>query len=660
MEEQKKEIEAIVSNPEPPTFANTIEALERSGSLLSRASAAFYPRDSANTDEKMQEVAREMNPRLSAHGDDISFNKPLFERVEAVYAKRERLGMNPEQMKLLTEARKAFIRSGVNLPEQSQARIREINSELSELSTRFDDNLLAETNAFELVFDSRDELAGIPDGLIAAAAEEAARRGKEGKFIFTLNRPSINPFLQYCRLRDKRQVIFDGYAMRGDNGNEHDNRKVLARMAELRAERAKLMGYESHAAYVLEANMAEKPGRVYELLDRVWQPAISVAKREASDLEEMMHRDGVQGQLQASDWRYYSEKVRQERYALDDELLRPWFEVGKVRDGAFHVVNRLWGVTFERRRDLPVWHPDQEAYEVKEADGTHIGVLYMDFFTRPSKRGGAWENALRQQSNMDGYVHAVVTTNFNFPPPTGTTPSLLNFDEASTLFHELGHALHDLFSDTTYESLAGTNVPSDFVEFPSQVMENWMSDPQVLRMFAKHYKTGESLPDDLIERIQASSRFNQGFATVEYMAAAYLDMDWHTLQAGKAKISDPDRFESDAMSRLGLIDTIIPRYRSTYFAHVFSGGYSAGYYSYLWSEVLDADAFQAFKETSLFDKATAQRYRTLLSRGGTRSGMDLYREFRGRDPEIAPLLERRGLTGDSGGNSAVAAGSTGS
>jgi peptidyl-dipeptidase Dcp len=658
MRAQKAEIAAIAGNPDSPTFENTIVALERSGSLLGRAASAFFPRNSAHTNDAIKSVAREMAPRFSAHGDDINFNKDLFDRVHAVFQKRDSLGLTPEQTRLLEETHKGFVRSGINLPEETQAKIRKINSEMSELSTKFGENLLAETNAYELVFDDKGKLSSLPEALVAAASSEASRRGKDGKFVFTLQRPSVNPFLQYSTDRVSRQLIFDGYAARADNDNDSDNKSILARMVKLRAERAKLMGYESHAHFVLEDNMAENPARVYELLDKIWKPALRVAQKESADLEEMMHSEGIEGELHSADWRYYSEKVRKERYDLDDEALRPYFEVSKVRDGAFMVLNKLFGITINRRNDLPTWHPDQEAYEVREADGTHIGVLYMDFFTRESKRGGAWENELRQQSNLDGFVYPVVTNNFNFPPPTDEMPSLLSFGEAGTLFHELGHAIHDLFSKTTYESLSGTNVPRDYVEFPSQVMENWMSEPRVLRMFARHYLTGETLPDEMIKKIEASSKFNQGFATVEYMAAAYLDMNWHTLKAGEAKVGDVRKFESSAMEKLGLIDTIIPRYRSTYFAHIFSGGYSSGYYSYLWSEVLDADAFEAFKETDLFDSETAMKFRRLLARGGTRPGMELYREFRGRDPEIAPLLKRRGLDDASSGASGSTAGST--
>jgi peptidyl-dipeptidase Dcp len=643
MQQQLAEIDAITANPDAPTFENTIVALERSGSLLNRAGSAFYPRNSAHTNDRMIAIARQVAPLQSAHRDDITFNKALFDRVHAVYEVRDSLGLNPEQMRLVTETHKTFVRSGINLPEETQARIRDLNGELSELSTQFGENLLAETNGFELLIDDPALMASLPPTLVEAAALEATRRGHEGQYAFTLHRPSANPFLQYSTERELRREIFDGYALRCDNDNGQDNKQILARIAELRAERAHLMGYESHAQFVLEDAMAETPERVYELLEQVWKPAIQVARREANDLEKAMNEQGVPGELQACDWRYYSEQIRQARYAIDDEVLRPYFEVSAVRDGAFAVAHELFGITVEERHDMPVWHPDQQVFEVKEADGSHIGILYMDFYTRPSKRGGAWEAELRSQSNVDGFVTPIVTNNFNFPPPTENAPSLLNFTEASTLFHEFGHALHDLLSNVTYESLSGTSVPRDYVEFPSQVMENWMSEPEVLRMFARHYRTGEPIPDALIEKLQASSKFNQGFETVEYMAAAYLDMNWHTLEHDKAQVQDVREFEERAMEALGLIEEIIPRYRSTYFSHIFSGGYSSGYYSYLWSEVLDADAFEAFKETSLFDPETAARFRLLLSRGGSRPGMDLYREFRGREPEIGPLLARRGL-----------------
>ena len=402
------------------------------------------------------------------------------------------------------------------------------------------------------------------------------------------------------------------------------------------------MGYETHAHYILSDNMAESPDRVYGLLDQIWAPALRIAKSERDALQAMMREDGVEGELKGWDWRYYVEKVRKARYDFDEETLRPYLEFTAVREGAFTVANKLFGLTLHELEGMPRWHPDQQVFEVKDADGTHLGVLYMDFFARESKRGGAWMNELRAQSRLGGDVRPVVTNNFNFPPPTENGPSLLSFTEAQTLFHEFGHALHGLLSDVTYESLSGTNVPRDFVEFPSQVMENWMGEPEVLRLYAKHYQTGEVIPDALIEKIRAADKFNQGFTTIEYMAASYLDMAWHTMT--EPREVEPRSFEKTEMARIGLIAEIIPRYRSTYFAHIFSGGYSAGYYSYIWSEVLDADAFQAFKETSLFDSETARKYRELLSRGGSRPGMELYEIFRGRPPKIEPLLERRGLT----------------
>ncbi len=639
--EHDVEIAAIIDNPDPPSLANTIEALERSGKGLSRVSRVFFAVNAAHSNDAIRDVARTVAPELSAHRDDITLNRDLYERVKAVYDEREQLDLDPEQLRLLEETHKTYVRSGINLDDESRARLREINSELAELSQKFGQNLLKETNDFELHVTDKADLGNLPEALVAAAAMEAERRGHEGGWSFTLQRPSINPFLQYSPNREMRRQMFTGYAARGDNDNEADNKAILTRMADLRAERAGLMGYENHAAFVQSDNMAESSDRVYALLDQIWQPALRLAETERAALQQMLRADGIEDDLRGWDWRYYTEKVRKARYDLDEEALRPYFEVTAVRDGAFILANKLFGLTFTELTDMPKWIPDQEVFEVRDADGSHLGVLYMDFFARESKRGGAWMNSLRSQSRLDGEVTPVVTNNFNFPPPTGDSPSLLSFGEAQTLFHEFGHALHGLLSDVTYESLSGTSVPRDFVEFPSQVMENWMGEPEVLRLYAKHYETGEDIPEELIEKLEAAEVFNQGFATIEYLAASYLDMAWHTL--GEPGSKEPDSFEDAEMERIGLIQEIIPRYRSTYFAHIFSGGYSAGYYSYIWSEVLDADAFQAFKETSLFDQETARLYRQLLASGGTAPGMDLYVAFRGRPPVIEPLLERRGL-----------------
>jgi peptidyl-dipeptidase Dcp len=621
MDRHSVEIEAIVTNPDAPTFENTIEALERSGALLTSVGNVFGAVNSAHTNDTLQEVARTLAPERAAHADDITLNADLWARVKTVYDQRADLGLTPEQAKLLEETHKDFVRSGAALSEEAKTRLRAINGELATLSQQFGENVLAETNAFELHVTDSTDMGALPANLVALAAEKARDREYETGWVFTLDRPSINPFLEYSTNRELRRQMFMGYAMRGDNDNDHDNKQILSRMAALRAERADLMGYPTHAHFVLSDNMAATPNRVLNFLTEVWIPALEVSKQERADMQAMMNSEGIEGELEGWDWRHFTEKVRRARFDLDQEALLPYFEVNAVRDGVFMVATRLYGLTFRERRDLPRWHPDQQVFEVHEADGSHLGVLYLDYFTRPSKRGGAWMSSLRKQSSLDGDITPIVTTNFNFPPPAGDGPSLVSFDNAITLAHEMGHALHGLLSDVTYESLGGTAVPRDFVEFGSQIMENWMGEPQVLRMYAKHYETGEVIPDDLVEKLQASSTFNQGFVTVEFIAAAFLDMAWHTL-------TDPVEhnartFENAEMSRI----------------------YSSGYYSYLWAEVLDKDAFQAFVETGdLFDATTAQRLREeILSKGGTRPGMELYVNFRGREPSIQALLEARGL-----------------
>jgi len=643
MHEHDAEIDAIVANADAPTFENTIEALERSGKTLGSSSRIFFALDSAHADDVIKDTGKTLAPELSAHGDNISLNKGLFDRVLTVYAQREGLGLTAEQQRLLEETHKQFVRSGANLEDEAQDRLRDVNSELAELSQQFQENLLDETNNFELLVTDKADLGDLPASLVALAADEARRRGHECEcWAFTLQRPSVNPFLQYSPNRDLRKKMFDGYAMRGDNDNDSDNKAIISRMVQLRAERASLMGYDSHAHFVLSDNMAENPDNVYKLLDQVWKPALEVAKVERADMQALMQSEGIDDRLRGWDWRYYTEKVRKAKFDLDEDAMRPFFEVNAVRDGVFALATELFGLQFEKRDDLPTWHPDQDVFEVKEADGSHLAILYMDYFARESKRGGAWMNDLRSQSSLDGFVTPIVTNNFNFPAPTEGSPSLLSLTNAETFFHEFGHALHGMFSNVTYESLSGTNTPRDFVEFPSQVMENWMRQPEVLRMFANHYETGEPMPQEIIDKINASATFNQGFATVEYMAAAYLDMAYHV--QGSTEAVEPRGFESAAMADIGLIEEIVPRYRSGYFAHIFAGGYSSGYYSYMWSEILDADTFMAFEETSLFDQETAARYREeILSKGGTLPGMELYQNFRGREPSIEPLLKKRGL-----------------
>ncbi len=645
MTQHRAEIEAIVDSPDPATFENTILALDQAGAIYGRVGRVFGAVNGAHTNETLQAVAETMAPERAAHGDAILLNPDLWTRVDAVFQQREELGLNPEQAKLLEETHKQFVRSGAALDEASKTRIKEINSELALSSTKFSQNILADENAFELLVTDSADLGNLPAGLVALASEKATAKGYDSGWLFTLDRPSINPFLEASPNRELRRQMFMGYALKGDNDNENDNKEILSRIAAIRAERAKLMGYPTHAHFIISDNMAETPERVLSFLQEVWRPALEVAIQERADMQAVMNAEGVEGKLKAWDWRHYTEKVRKERYALDQEALLPYFEVNAVRDGVFEIARRLYGLTFHERTDLPRWHPDQQVFEVREADGSHQAILYLDYFARSSKRGGAWMNALQPQSNVDGYVYPIVTTNFNFPPPAAGGPSLIGLDNALTLAHEMGHALHGLLSDVTYQGLAGTSVPRDFVEFGSQVMENWMGEPEVLRMYAKHYETGEVLPDELVNKLQESATFNQGFVTVEFIAAAFLDMAWHMLD--EPVEHEARAFETAEMAKIGMLDEIIPRYRSTYYSHIFSSGYSAGYYSYLWAEVLDKDAFQAFVETGdLFDSATAQRLRDeILSRGGTRPGMELYVNFRGREPSIQALLEARGLVG---------------
>ena len=628
--------------PKFPTFKNTVEALELSGKDFGKVSRVFFAVNAANTDSILKVTAKEIAPKLAAHSDYINLNKDLFKKIKAVYDQKDKLNLSSEETRLLDETYKRFVRSGVNLEGKEEARLREINERLATLSQKFGENLLNETNAFEYHTTDKKDLGNLPASLVALAEKEAKNRGQKEGWSFTLQRPSINPFLQSSPNRAARKKLFDGYAMRANNGNDSDNKAILSEMAKLRLEKAKLLGYESHASYVLSDAMAATPEAVYGFMDKLWPSALNMAKAERKALAQKMKGEGVNETFEGSDWRHYVEKVRKERYNFDEEETRPYFEVNAVRNGVFKLAEKLFGLQFKELKDVPKWHEDQQVFEVLEADGKHLGIIYMDFFARESKRGGAWMNALRGQMNVDGMVTPIVTNNFNYPAPSGDSPALLSFTEAETLFHEFGHALHGLFSNVKYPSLAGTNVPRDFVEFPSQVMENWMSEPEVLKLFAKHYKTGEVIPDAMIKKMKDANSFNGGFATVEYMAAAYLDMAWH---AQKEKVpTDVNAFEKEAMDKLGLIEEIIPRYRSTYFAHIFSGGYSSGYYSYLWSEVLDADTFQYFKDNGgIFDAETAKKYRKMLSMGGSLSGMELYKVFRGAEPEITPLLKKKGF-----------------
>ncbi len=643
MEEHQKEIREIAENPEAPTFENTVEALDYSGALLTRVNDVFSNMRSANTSDNLQQIAREVSPLMSRHWDDILLNEQLFQRIKAVYEAKESLNLNTEQRMLLEKTYKEFVRGGANLDDAQKEELRELNKELSLLTLTFGENVLKENNSFALVIEKKEDLAGLPENVVKAAEEAAVERGYQGKWVFTLDKPSLIPFLQYSERRDLREKLFKGYINRGDNNNEFDNKKVTSKIAALRVRKANLLGYPTYADYVLEENMAKKPQNVYDRLDQLWKPALKRAKQEAALLQKMASADDKQIKLQPWDWWYYAEKYKKAHYELDDEILRPYFKLENVQKGAFAVANKLYGITIEERTDIPKYNDDVKTFEVKEADGSHIGMLFVDYYPRASKRGGAWMSAYRKESKRDGeMVTPIITNVYNFTKPTADSPALLTFEEVTTLFHEFGHALHGLLSDCTYPRLSGTDVAQDFVELPSQIMENWASEPEVLQMYALHYKTGEPIPMELIKKIKNASLFNQGFATVEYLAASYLDMDWHTLK--EAKEVDATEFENKSMAKIGIIPEIVVRYRSPYFRHVFAGGYSAGYYSYIWAEMLDADAFHAFKEKGIFDQKTARAFReNVLARGGTEDPMTLYVQFRGQEPKIEPLLERRGL-----------------
>lgn len=637
------EIDAIANSKDKPTFNNTIVAFENSGSLLNRITTTLNNLTSANTNDTLQALAQEIAPELSKHSDNIYLNEKLFARVKKIWDTQLNFKLNAEQAKLLEKKYKAFVRSGANLNEKQKERLRKINEELSVLSLKFGDNTLKENNDFQLIIDKKQDLAGLPEEVIQTAADEAKEAGKEGKWLFTLQNASVMPFLQYSANRDLRKKIWTAYQNRGNNGNASDNRTNVIELTNLRSERAKLLGYSSHAAYVLEERMAKTPEAVYQLMDQLWKPALEKAKAEEADIKKLMVADGIKDEVQPYDWRYYTEKIRKQRYDLDEQELKPYFSLENVRNGIFTVTKNLYGLQYRQLNDVPVYHPDVTAWEVTDKDGKHLGILYMDFFPRASKKGGAWMTSYRKQKTVNGKRHApIISIVCNFSKPTAGNPALLTFDETTTFFHEFGHALHGLLSNVTYESLAGTSVPTDFVELPSQVMENWAAEPEVLKLYAKHYKTGEVISDALIKKLQESATFDQGFATVEYLAAAYLDLDFHNRT--EPLTQDVIAFEKASMDKLGLINAIIPRYRSTYYSHIFSGGYSAGYYSYIWSGVLDTDAFEAFKTTTLFDEKNAKSFRTnILEKGGTMDAMQMYKNFRGAEPSIEPLLRKRGL-----------------
>ena len=641
--ERRAEIAAITAQRAAATFANTIDQLESGGDVLNRVQAVFFNMSSANTNADIQRIQREISPKLAAFRNDVYLDANLFARIEKIHEGRKSL--KAEQRRVIEKYYDDFVRAGAKLSEAQKNRVRKIDQRMSMLSVQFQQNQLADSNAFSLELKTDADRAGLPAFALAAAQQAGKDAGQEGKYLITLSRSSVETFLQLGENRELREKAFNAWAARGANGNQWDNRKIIGEMVALRAERAKLLGFETHADFVLADRMAKTPGAARDLIERVWKPARERALQERADMQALIDAEGGNFKLQGWDWRYYAEKVRKSRFDLDQDQIKPYFQLDKMIEAQFFVANRLWGLTFAARTDLPVYHPDVRIWEVRERDGKFIGLFYGDFYARPSKQSGAWMSSYRNQRKIGGARTPVVVNVCNFNKPAAGQPALLSYDDAETLFHEFGHALHGLLSDVTYPRVAGTSVPTDFVEFPAQVYEHWLGEPAVLQRFAAHYETGEPIPQALLDRLMAARNFNQGFATVEFLASAFVDLDAHMMTNVDAATFDIDAVERDSLARLQMPAEIVCRHRPTHFGHIFSGGYSAGYYSYMWSEVLDADGFQAFKEAGdIFDPATAARLREhVYSAGGTREPMDLYVAFRGREPDVQALLRNRGF-----------------
>ena len=641
MKEHLKEIEEIANNQQEPTFENTIEAMERSGETLDKVANVFFNLLGSNTNDDMDALAMKISPKLSAHNDSILLNKELFKRIKELFDNKGSFNLTTEQNRLLEETYKRFIRSGANLDNQSMERLTQINSSLSSLSVQFDQNVLKETNSYSMVIENEEDLDGLPAEEIRQASLLAESEGQSGKWVFKPTRVSMYPFLTYSTQRDLREELYNSYIQRGDNDNEYDNKEIIAEMISLRKEKASMMGFDSHSDYVLDNTMAKTPENVNKLLQTIWKPGVEKAKGEVEEMQKLISDEGGNFELAAWDWWHYSEKLRQEKFDFKEEEVKPYFSEDKVLAGAFDVAQKLFDITFTERNDLPKYRENIRSFIVEDLNKKVIGIFYTDFTLRPNKGGGAWMNTFRSQSKFDGEIIPIVINVCNFPPENADGVSLLSFEQVETLFHEFGHGLHGLLSDAQYPSLSGTSVTRDYVEFPSQMMENWAREPSVIKTFAKHYETGETIPEDLLNKISAAGTFNEGFATTEYVAAAHLDMAYHTDQG---LIEDIDKFEDETLNDLGLIPEIESRYRSTYFGHIFAGGYSSGYYSYLWTEVLEADAFEAFKDKGLFDKETADKLKKYVyAAGNTDDLMTQYVRFRGKEPEIEPLLKKRGL-----------------
>ncbi len=646
--ENAAEIAAIAGAVEAPTFANTIEAMERAGAKLDKVCAVFFNLSGSDTNDALQAIERDMSPILSRHSSAIYLNAALFARIDDLWGRRDALGLAGEQARVLERYHTRFSRAGGGLPEEDKARLAAISERLAMLGTTFGQNLLADEKAYELVLDGTADLAGLPPALVDAAAAAAEARGHAGRHVITLSRSSIEPFLQYSSRRDLREQAFRAWAKRGENGGATDNRAIAAETVALRAERARLLGYESFAAYRLADAMAKTPDNARALLRSVWEPAVARARREEHALQALAADEGGNFAVEPWDWRYLAEKRRKAAFDLDEGLVKPYFQLDRMIEAAFHTATRLFGVTFEPRADVPLYHPDARAWAVKDAAGRPIALFIGDYFARPSKRSGAWMSGFRSQEKLDGVVLPIVVNVMNFAKAPRGEASLLSFDDARTLFHEFGHGLHGMLSDVVYPSLSGTSVPRDFVEFPSQLYEHWLEQPELLRRFAVHKDTGEAIPDALLERLLAARNFNQGFATVEYTASALVDLDLHA-SATESPL-DVVAFETATLAKLGMPHGIVMRHRTPHFQHVFAGdGYSAAYYSYMWSEVLDADGFDAFVEAGdIFDPATAARLRDHVYAAGNRvDPAAAYEAFRGRAPSPDALLKKRGLVGEA-------------
>ena len=644
IKQHQAEIDAIANNTEAPTFDNTIAAMDYNGELLRKVSSVFFNLYSCDTNEGMEKIAKEITPILSDHNDNIYLNDKLFARIKTLYDNRSKLGLNDEQLRLLEKYHRNFIRSGAALNANQKTKLREINKELGLAQLAFGQNVLDETNSYQKVIEKETDLAGLPESVRQAASEAAKEAKQSGKWLFTTQKASFIPVIQYSENRQLRKELLMAYATRANHDNSKDNKAIINKIMKLRTQKAQLLGFKTSADFILDDTMAKTPKSVYDFLATVWTPALAKAKEEAAELQKLMDVEGKGEKLEAWDWWYYSEKLRKAKYNLDEEALKPYFKLENVRQGVFDLASKLYGLKFKKLNDMPIYNPDVEVFEVTDADGSLIGILYTDYFPRAGKHAGAWMNNIVDQYKKDGVNHRPIICNIgNFTKPTADKPSLLNMDEVETLFHEFGHALHGLLTQCTYPSLSGTNVSRDFVELPSQVMENWCWEPQVMQTYAKHYKTGEVMPKDLMDKIQLAGTFNQGFINTELLAASLLDMDYHTIK--DTTNIDVTAFENASLARMGMIPQIIVRYRSSYFNHIFTGEYCAGYYSYTWAAVLDADAFQAFKETGdIYNPKVATAFRKkLLERGDSEDPMKLYRDFRGANPNPDALLKKRGL-----------------